>query len=86
MRERDHVDLQAVRHAGLLEVGPEGSVDQPDGGEVLYTGEADRLQLVEELVEDAEGVGAVDPASTGVRVVTGSTSLAISITISFALP
>ena len=26
------------------------------------------------------------PASTGVRVVTGSTSLAISITISFALP
>ena len=26
------------------------------------------------------------PASTGVRVVTGSTSLAISITIRFALP
>ena len=56
----DHVDLEAVAHAGLLEVRPEDAVDQADRREVLHAGEAHRLQLVEEDVHEAERVGAVD--------------------------
>ena len=60
VRQRDHVDLQPVGHAGFLEIGAEGAVDQPDGREVLDAGEADRLELRRGMVEQAERIGAVD--------------------------
>jgi len=60
MREADHVDLEAVAHAGLLEVGAEHAVDEADGGEVLDSGEADVLHLLEEVGHHSERVGAVD--------------------------
>ena len=56
----DHVDLEAVAHAGLLEGGAHGAVEEADGGEVLHAGEAEVLQLAQEGVEEEEGVGAVD--------------------------
>jgi hypothetical protein len=82
----DQVDLQAVAHAGLLEVLADLAVEEAHGREVLDAGEAQGLEVVEERVEQAEGVGAVDAASTGVRLTTGRTSRAISTTMSFALP
>src|SRR5690625_1281673 len=56
----DHLDLVLETHSGLLEVGTEGPVDEPDGGEVLHPGEACALDVVEEGSHDAEGIGAVD--------------------------
>ena len=56
----DQLDLQSVAHAGLLEIGAEDAVDQPDGREVLDAGKAQSLQLAEEFVGDQERVGAVD--------------------------
>ena len=32
----DHVDLQPVGHAGFLEIGAEGAVDDADGREILH--------------------------------------------------
>jgi hypothetical protein len=61
----DHVDLQSVAHPGLLQVGPEHTVDQPDGGEVLNAAEAHPAQLVEERAHEPEGVGAVDAGEDG---------------------
>ena len=46
----DHVDLEAVAHAGLLEGGAHGAVEEADGREVLHAGEAHGLQLGEERV------------------------------------
>ena len=46
---RDHLDLEAVAHAGLFEVGAEGAVDQADGREVLHAGEAQVDQPAQEL-------------------------------------
>ena len=60
MRLGDHVDLEPVGHAGLFEIGAEDAVDEADGREVLHAGEAERLELVEEHVHDAERIGAVD--------------------------
>ena len=48
-RARDQLDLEAVAHAGLFEVGAEGAVDQADGREVLHAGEAERDQALQEL-------------------------------------
>ena len=45
----DHVDLEPVAHAGLLEVGAEDAVDEAHGGEVLHAGEAQVAQLAQEL-------------------------------------
>ena len=42
------LDLEAVAHAGLFEVGAERAVDQADGREVLHAREAKRLQLAQE--------------------------------------
>ena len=36
----DHLHLEPVAHAGLLEVLPEDAVDQTDRREVLHAGEA----------------------------------------------
>ncbi len=44
------VDLEMEAHAGLFQIGTEGAVDQADGREVLHAGEAERLELVEEMV------------------------------------
>ena len=60
MRARDHLDLEAEAHAGLLEVGAEGAVDQADGREVLHAREAEADQALQELVGDHERIGAVD--------------------------
>ena len=49
----DHVDLEPVAHAGLLEVGAEHAVDQADGREVLHAGEAELGQSPQEGVERA---------------------------------
>ena len=56
----DHVDFQPIGHAGFLEIGAEGAIDDADGGKILHAGKADRLQLVEEHVHQPEGIGAVD--------------------------
>src|SRR5581483_2245677 len=60
MRLGDHVDLQRIGHAGFLQIGAEDAVDQPDGREALHAGEAERLQLIEEHIHVAEGIGAID--------------------------
>ena len=46
----DHLDLQPVAHARLLEVLAEHAVDQPDRREVLHAGEAEVAELAEEGV------------------------------------
>ena len=58
--EADHVDLEPVAHAGLFEIGPDPAVEEAHGREVLHAREAQGLELVEEVVEEAERVGAVD--------------------------
>ena len=60
MRLPDHVDLEAVAHAGLLEALAHDAVEQPDRRKVLHAGEAERRQLGEELRHQHERVGAVD--------------------------
>ena len=59
-RLRDHVDLQRVGHAGLFEIGAEDTVDQADGRKVLHARKAQHLQLIQETIHVAEGVGAID--------------------------
>src|SRR5262245_29357824 len=59
-RGSDHLDLEGVAHARLLELGTDRAVEEAHGGEVLHTGEAQRGQPRQEVVEDHEGVGAVD--------------------------
>ena len=59
--EADHLHLEPVAHAGLLQIGPDPAVEETHGREVLHAREAQRLQLVEEVVEEAERVGAVHP-------------------------
>ena len=82
----DHVDLEAVAHAGLLEGGSHRAVEEPDSGEVLHAGEAESLEVGEEGIEQEEGIGAVDAGEDRRVATTGSTSAAISLTISLALP
>ena len=67
----------AVAHPGLLEVRPEGAVDQADGREVLHAREAGVAHLAQEARPSA-GTGRCRrrPASTGVSRTTGSTSRA----------
>ena len=55
------LDLEPVAHAGLLEVLSELAIIEPDGGEVLDSGEAHLLQLWEKDVHDPEGVGSTNP-------------------------
>ena len=85
-RRADHFDFEVIGHPGSFEVAPEDAVNQPDRREILHAGKAGRLHFVEKSVEDAEGIGAVDPCENGVFLTTGRISLAISITISLALP
>src|ERR1700687_4939543 len=57
----DHLDLEAVAHPGLLQLGADGPVEEADGGEVLHPGEAERDQPLQEVGRDHERIGAVDP-------------------------
>ena len=57
----NHIDLQAVAHAGLLKVGPKAAVEQADGREVLHPIEAHSLNLAQEDRHEPKGVGATDP-------------------------
>src|SRR3984893_8172475 len=57
----DHLDLEAVAHAGLLELGADGPVEEADGREVLHPGEAELDEPSQEVVGDHERIGAVDP-------------------------
>ena len=85
--EADHVDLEPVAHARLLEVLPDRAVEQADGGEVLDAAEAEPLELVEEDVHQAERVGAAHAREHRRLAATiGSTSRAMSTTIAFASP
>jgi hypothetical protein len=56
----DHLDLEPVAHARLLELGANGAVEEPHRGEVLDAREAEVGEPTEEVVGDHEGVGAVD--------------------------
>ena len=56
----DHVDLEAVAHAGLFEGDPHAAIEQADGRKVLNAREAHGLQRGEELRHQHERVGAVD--------------------------
>ena len=60
--------------------------NRPMVGKVLHAGKAHVLQLGEEARHQDEGSVPLTPASTGVFFTTGSTSSAISLTISLALP
>ena len=66
-RLADHLDLEAVAHAGLLQPGAERAVDEPDGREVLHAGEA-RARLTSSRKRGIRRNGSVPqtPASTGV--------------------
>ena len=65
----------------------EDAVDEADGREVLHAGEAELAQLLQEVARASmNGSVPLTPASTGVWRTTGSTSRAISTTISLALP
>src|SRR5262245_1158041 len=57
----DHLDLEGVAHAGLLQLGPDHAVEQADRGEVLHAGEAQLAEPCQERIEQQERVGAVDP-------------------------
>src|SRR5437764_2056699 len=60
VREADHLHLELVAHARLLEVGAKGPVDQADGREVLNTGKTGRVDLPQKAVHQPEGVGPAD--------------------------
>ena len=45
VRGADHVDLEAVAHAGLFEIPAERAVDEAYSGKILHAGEADFLQV-----------------------------------------
>src|SRR6266851_760745 len=64
----DHLDLEVIAHAGLLEVRAESPVIQPDGREVLDPGEARRLNVAQEVAHEPERIGAAH-ASQHRRVV-----------------
>ena len=51
-----HLDLQAVAHAGLLQILPEDAVDQADRREVLHSVEALRFELLEVDVHYTERI------------------------------
>src|SRR4029079_17191845 len=63
--EADHLDLEPVAHAGLLEVLPERPVEEADGREVLHAAEPDAAHLVEEDVHQPERIGAADAGEHG---------------------
>src|SRR5882724_3234092 len=56
----DHLDLEAVAHARLLELGADGAVEKAHGGEVLHPREPQRGQPRQEILGDHEWIGAVD--------------------------
>lgn len=56
----DHVHLDTIAHPGLLEPPPHPSIEEADGGEVLYAGKAHGLQFREKLGHENEWVGAID--------------------------
>ena len=58
VRLADHVHLERVRHARLLQVLAERAVDEADSGEILHAAEADVLELSQEARHDAEWVRA----------------------------
>ena len=59
--QADHLDLERVAHAGLLEVGAEGAVDQPDRREVLHARRSRRRSTCRRKpVHQPERVGAAD--------------------------
>ena len=82
----DQIDLMPVAHAGLFQVGPENAVDQADRRKVLHAGEPEAGQPSQERFAQHERIGPVDSGQHGVWCTTGSTSSAISATISLALP
>jgi hypothetical protein len=45
---RHQLDLEAVAHAGFLEIGAEGAVDEADGGKVLDPGKAQADEALQE--------------------------------------
>src|SRR3982074_2799007 len=60
MGQGDHLDLERIGHAGLLEIGTKQAVDEPDGREILHARKAQTLQFIEKGIEQAERVGPVD--------------------------
>ena len=77
----------AVAHAGLFQIRAERAVDQADGGKVLHARKAEaRSAGAGSGPAIMNGSVPLTPASTGVCLTTGSTSRAISQTMSLALP
>ena len=60
MGDGDGLDLLVIAHARAFQILAEGTVEEADGGEVLYTAEADLFELLEKYVFEAEGIGAAD--------------------------
>ena len=85
-RARDQLDLERVAHPGLLEVrrGTRRRRARPWGSSGCPRSPARRGR--QEGSSSRNGSVPLTPASTGVRLTTGSTSRAISTTISLALP
>ncbi len=67
-RGGDHLHLEVVTHAGLLEVVPKGAVVQAHGREVLDTRETSRLDLAQEDVHQPEWIRPTHSGQNG-RVV-----------------
>ena len=65
MGQRYEIDLLTIRHASLFEIDPHDAVDQPDGWKILDAGKANGLHVIEEFIENAEGIGAVDASEHG---------------------
>ena len=59
-RLADEINLKAVAHPGLFQVGAEEAIDQPDGREVLDAVKAHCLDLAEKGGHQAEGIGATN--------------------------
>ena len=78
--------LEPVAHAGLLQVGAERAVDEPDRREVLHAGEAEVAELAQEAVGEHERVGAVHAGQHRRALDHRQHLRAISTTISLALP
>ena len=65
VRRPDHLDLERIAHAGLLEVQAEDPVDEPDRREVLDAREAELLETAQEHGHEPERVGAAHAGQHG---------------------
>jgi len=63
--QTDHVYLEAVAHAGLLQVLAEHAVAQADRGEVLHPGEPGVSDLTQEDVHLPEGIRTANTGKNG---------------------